>query len=321
MVTGSIKKTDGDGRYSLSSAGQLYAFIWRNSSRQQAIACIVALVTLPLTLIPIELQRLIIDDAIANKELQTLVMLVSVYGVIVLAQQVIKFIYNMMCGRISEHLNRVMRDRIIEEPSSEDVNDGTVVSMLTGEVEPIGGFGGDAYAQLVTEGGVLITIFAYMLYTEFSLALVAIAAFIPQALLTPLVQDKINEQSKKRIAQIRSIGSDAIDAKNGKRAAAKRALKRTFSIFNIRLIIFRLKFGLKAALNLMDHFADLAVLAAGGYMVIQGQTEVGVIVAFLSGLGQLRSPWRTLVSYFRVSSDAQVRFKLLQDRIDITARR
>ncbi len=308
-------KTGTESNFSLSTAKQLYAFIWRNSRRKQIIACLVALLTLPLTLAPIELQRRMIDDAIANKTLDLLVTLVLIYAGVIVAQQVTKFTYNMMCGKIAEHLNRVMRDRIITNNSAAEVDDGTVVSMLTGEVEPVGGFGGDAYAQLVTEGGVLITIFAYMLYTEFWLAVVALVAFIPQALATPLVQDRINEQSAKRIEQIRSIGGDVINAKNGGTAGEEKALGRTRKIFNIRMIIFRLKFGLKAALNLMDHFADLAVLGAGGYMVIQGQTEVGVVVAFLSGLSKLRSPWRTLISYFRVSSDAQLRFEMLQSRI------
>ena len=313
-----MAKTKTDSGFSLSMARHLYKFIWRNSRRQQIVACLVALLTLPLTLAPIELQRRMIDDAIANQALDLLITLVVIYAAIIVAQQVTKFTYNIMRGRISEHLNRVMRDRIITDDKASDVDDGTVVSMLTSEVEPVGGFGGDSYAQLVTEGGILITIFGYMLYTEFWLALVALAAFIPQALATPLVQDRINEQSAQRIDQIRSIGSDVIDAKHGKHSGEEKALGRTRKIFDIRMIIFRLKFGLKAALNLMDHMADLAVLGAGGYMVIQGQTEVGVVVAFLSGLGKLRSPWRTLISYFRVSSDAQLRFKLLQDRIVVS---
>ena len=70
-------------------------------------------------------------------------------------------------------------------------------------------------------------------------------------------------------------------------------------------------------LNFLDHAADLVVLGAGGMMVIDGQTEIGVVVAFLSGLDRLRSPWRTLISYFRVSSDAQVRFGLMREKIDV----
>lgn len=313
-----MKETDEDpgAGYSFATAKALYSFVWRNSSRQQWIVCAVAILTLPLTLAPIELQRRIFDDAIPENSIILLLTLVIIYAGVVLTQQIVKFCYNTLRGRISEHLCRIMRDRVIMTPSSDEVEDGTVVSMVTGEVEPVGGFGGDAYAQVVTEGGVLITIFAYMFYTEFWLALVALAAFIPQAIATPFVQDKINEQSAKRISEIRSIGSDVLEAKDGDEKSETRALRSTRNIFDIRILIFKLKFGLKALLNLLDHLADLAVLGAGGYMVINGQTEVGVVVAFLSGLSQLRSPWRTLVSYFRVSSDALVRFTLLQKHIN-----
>lgn len=304
--------------FNLEDARALYSFIWRNSRRRQIVTSIVALGTLPLTLAPIELQRRIIDDAIADEDLSMLFNLVAIYAMVIIAQQIVKFTYNMLRGQIAEHLNQRMRDSVIDQSKDGDVDDGSTVAMLTGEVEPVGGFGGDAYAQLVTEGGILITIFAYMLYTEFWLALVAIAAFIPQGLATPVVQDRINEQSSEKVEEIRAVGSDVLDYKNGSDSKRKSAIRRVANILKIRVIIYKLKFGLKAVLNLLDHIADLIVLAVGGYMVIKGQTEIGVVVAFLSGLSQLRSPWRTLISYFRVSSDAQLRFNMLRDKIDIT---
>lgn len=307
--------------FSFSTVADLYRFIWRNSSRQQWLTCGVALLTLPLTLAPIELQRRIIDGAIADRDVELLTFLAGIYVVVIILQQGVKFSYNVLCGRISEHLNRLMRDRIVagagKADGSGEADDGSMVSMLTGEVEPIGGFGGDSYAQIVTEAGVLLTIFAYMFYTEFWLAVVAVIAFIPQALATPLVQDRINDQSAARVKEIRAVGSDVIDAKEGNEEKRRSARGRIGRIFDIRLLIFKLKFGLKALLNFLDHAADLVVLGVGGYMVIGGQTEIGVVVAFLSGLDRLRSPWRTLISYFRILSDAQLRFGLMREKMDI----
>lgn len=303
--------------FSLSDAGELYRFIWGNSSRQQLVACAVALLTLPLTLGPIELQRRMIDGAVAGNNLDKLIQLVIVYAVVIVLQQIVKFTYNILRGRISEHLNSVMRSRIVAHSGDEGIDDGATVSMLTNEVEPVGGFGGDAYAQVVTEGGVLITIFAYMLYTELWLAMVAIAAFIPQAIATPLLQDRINAQSAARVEEIRAVGSDVIDVRQGDETKRKSARGRIKRIFDIRLLIFKLKFGLKAVLNLLDHSADLIVLGVGGAMVISGDTQIGVVVAFLTGLDRLRSPWRTLISYFRVLSDAQLRLGMLRDKMDI----
>ena len=308
--------------FSLGRATDLYRFIWRNSSRQQIIACLVALLTLPLTLAPIELQRRMIDDAITNSDLEQLLFLVGIYAIVIILQQGVKFTYNVLRGRMSEHLNRIMRGRIISlakvgEQEEGSVNDGDTVSMLTGEVEPVGGFGGDAYAQIVTEGGVLLTIFAYMIYTEFWLALVAIAAFVPQAIATPLIQDRINAQSAARVEEIRAVGSNVLDVRKGDERKRDRARARIARIFDIRLLIFKLKFGLKAVLNFLDHSADLVVLGVGGAMVISGETQIGVVVAFLAGLDRLRSPWRTLISYFRVLSDAQLRFAMMREKMDI----
>ncbi len=306
-------------RFSLDTATDLYRFIWRNSSWLQLITCAVALLTLPLTLAPIELQRRMIDGAIANSDIAALALLAGVYALVIFLQQGVKFIYNVLRGRISEHLNRTMRGRIVEGAADDGdgTDDGETVSMLTNEVEPVGGFGGDAYAQIVTEAGVLLTIFAYMFYTEFWLAVVAVIAFIPQALATPLVQDRINEQSAARVKEIRAVGSDVMDVRKGNEQKRRRARARIARIFDIRLLIFKLKFGLKALLNFLDHGADLVVLGIGGYMVIGGQTEIGVVVAFLSGLDRLRSPWRTLISYFRVLSDAQLRFGMMREKMDI----
>lgn len=278
-----------------------------------------ALLTLPLTLAPIELQRRMIDGAIANSDIAALALLAGIYALVIFLQQGVKFIYNVLRGRISEHLNRTMRGRIVEGAADDGdgTDDGETVSMLTNEVEPVGGFGGDAYAQIVTEAGVLLTIFAYMFYTEFWLAVVAVIAFIPQALATPLVQDRINEQSAARVKEIRAVGSDVMDVRKGNEQKRRRARARIARIFDIRLLIFKLKFGLKALLNFLDHGADLVVLGIGGYMVIGGQTEIGVVVAFLSGLDRLRSPWRTLISYFRVLSDAQLRFGMMREKMDI----
>jgi len=109
----------------------------------------------------------------------------------------------------------------------------------------------------------------------------------------------------------------SLDVRKGDERKRDRARARIARIFDIRLLIFKLKFGLKAVLNFLDHSADLVVLGVGGAMVISGETQIGVVVAFLAGLDRLRSPWRTLISYFRVLSDAQLRFAMMREKMDI----
>ena len=52
-------------------------------------------------------------------------------------------------------------------------------------------------------------------------------------------------------------------------------------------------------MNLTQNAAKIVVLAVGGWLVIEGRTEVGTLVAFLSGLHNLNDPWGDLVNWFQ----------------------
>ena len=281
--------------------------------------CVIALLTLPLALAPIELQRRIIDDAVGSSDKILMYWLVGIYAVVIILQQLSKYSYNFFQGKLSESVVRHLRERILEKVETEkelEDEEGTVLSMLSSEVEPIGTFAGQAFAQLVTEGGVLLLILGYMLYTEFWLATIAMIAFIPQAIATPIYQNRINEKSVKRLNYVRGVGDDAVAIGRGEPHQEK-GVSKALSIFKNRIAIYRLKFTLKAILNLSDHFADLIVLGCGGLMVIMGETNIGIVVAFLSGLGKLRDPWRTLITYFRGVSDTQIKFEMIRKKLDL----
>ena len=55
------------------------------------------------------------------------------------------------------------------------------------------------------------------------------------------------------------------------------------------------------------------VIAWGGYLVIQGEVEVGVILAFVSGLERLGGPIRELVASYGSITDARMRYRILLD--------
>ena len=62
---------------------------------------------------------------------------------------------------------------------------------------------------------------------------------------------------------------------------------------------------------LLNALAPICVLVGGGYLVIQGETSVGIIVAFISGFDRMSSPMRELLSYYRVASQAAVQHRLI----------
>ena len=47
-------------------------------------------------------------------------------------------------------------------------------------------------------------------------------------------------------------------------------------------------------MNLLYTLGVIGILAVGGWLLLQGRTEVGTIVAFISGLGRMNGPWGEL---------------------------
>ena len=80
--------------------------------------------------------------------------------------------------------------------------------------------------------------------------------------------------------------------------------------------IFRRKFGMNFLMNVLYHFGVIGILFVGGWLLIQGRTEVGTLVAFISGLNRMNDPWGDLVNYFRDLTNAAVKFRMIERVLD-----
>jgi ABC-type bacteriocin/lantibiotic exporter with double-glycine peptidase domain len=59
----------------------------------------------------------------------------------------------------------------------------------------------------------------------------------------------------------------------------------------------------------------LIVLMVGGYLVIQGKTQVGTLVVFISGLGRIADPWDQIINFYREVSNTAVMFDMIAQRL------
>jgi ABC-type bacteriocin/lantibiotic exporter with double-glycine peptidase domain len=69
-------------------------------------------------------------------------------------------------------------------------------------------------------------------------------------------------------------------------------------------------------MNLLYTLGVIGILAVGGWLVLQGRTEVGTIVAFVSGLARMNEPWRDLVTYFRDLTNAGLKYRMIASVLD-----
>ncbi len=302
----------------------LYRYIWRETGRAQIQISLISAAAFGLTMVPLELQRRIVNQTIAEGLIDSLIWLSALYLLVVLLQSGLKYWMNVARGRIAENSIRRVRKRIHcdsvrEEGSDLHSAEGTAVSMVAAEVEPLGGFIGESVSVPVLQLGTLFTVFGYLVWVQPLMGLVCLALFAPQSYFVPKLQNLINKRAKQRVERLREIG-DSIVAETRDEGENQQRARETVEddideIYRLRMGIFHWKALMKVLINLLTHLATLSVLLIGGYLVIEGETELGTLVAFISGIERVNRPWRELITFFRQASDVRVKFRLISDAL------
>ncbi|MCI4665631.1 MAG: ABC transporter transmembrane domain-containing protein [Neomegalonema sp.] len=316
----------------------LFKFVWRFSRLQQLAALGLALALFPLQYLALEIPKVIINDAIgvtgaagsdADARTAELLWLCGAFLVVVVAAGLMKMAMNLYKGRIGERLIRRLRftliDRMIHFPLPEfrRTSQGEVVSMVTSEVEPLGGVMSEVVAQPVFLAGQMLTILAFLFFQSVWLGLASIA-FIPlQAYLIPLLQRQVNKLQRERIGEVRRLSQELGDtfaavedlrANNGVRRREAAFSNRLGRIFNIRLRIYRKKYFMKFLNNFINQITPLLYFSIGGWLVIRGELTVGALVAALAAYKDLANPWKELLAYVNQLQEMNTRYLAVMER-------
>ena len=209
----------------------LYRYIWKVSARDQVLLSLLAVRLFLIELVPLELQRRIVNGAVEGRGWELVGTLCLVYAAVVLVHGGLKLVMNVYRGSVSEAANQRLRLQMnptATADSPEAAAPGRKASRsrsIVSEVESVGGFVGSSFSEPLLNGGMLLSIFGYMLFTQPWMALVALLIFCPQMLFIPLLQGAINRRTKRRIETMRALSVDIVDE------AADRAGVRTRETF------------------------------------------------------------------------------------------
>tara|TARA_R110001583_G_scaffold178786_2_gene334855 strand:+ start:73077 stop:74045 length:969 start_codon:yes stop_codon:yes gene_type:complete len=298
-------------------ASSLWRYVWRMSGCHQIWVSFLAVVVAALSMVPIELQRRLVDDAITDGKLDLLLKLAGAYAGVLIVHGLCKYLLRLYQGWLSEssiRYNRLHLSALHEEHAGKQAHkkDGKVVSIIGSEIDKLGGFVGECLSQPVVNSAMLVFGLGYMLTKAPFVAAIGLAALIPQVLLVPMVQKRINVLIARRVNTMRRVGDDLTNLPHDDTDLDKTALPdRIDLLYRNRMMTFVLKFGMKAIINFLNGVTPLIVLIVGGYMVIQGQTTIGIVVAFISGFDRLSDPMREMLSYYRVAAQANVQHKMI----------
>jgi ABC-type bacteriocin/lantibiotic exporter with double-glycine peptidase domain len=295
----------------------LFGFVRRVGAWSQLRVSCLAIAVFILTTAPLEMQRRILNAAVVDGNVRAVLVLAVAYAAIVLAEGLIKMLMNIYRGWIGEKAVRILRlaasarvDSMPVERARADIQ-GVEISLILPEPEPIGGFVGMVVSELVLQAGTLLSAFAYMLYMQPLLALMALVIFSPQFVFVPLMQAAINRRVQSRINVLRQASIAVLVSAVGE-AEVARVLKqelRFAEIFSLNLGVVKLRYSMHFLMNLTHNFAKVIVLGVGGWYVISGQTEVGTVVAFVSGLNNVHDPWGALVNWYEDMMVTRTRYQ------------
>jgi len=321
----------------------LYRYVWRSTGTQQVRLILLTALIAPLMMVPLELQRLIVDSAIAGQNLDQLIWYGAFYLVVVLLQSGLKYLRNVYQDITAEGVVRILRLRVTEVVDFESgTSDGIAldrrgakVSMAAAEAERLGGFVGESLAQPLLDGGTFLAVISYMMIIEPLIAVYTLALFLPTAMLVPPLQHVNNRFVAHRTKLVRLLGEElaGVDDQNGPVGHSDRQEESASSadgqrrhnkvierVYRTRIRIVLLKYLVKTVNNLMGNLGPLGVLGLGGWLVIQGETEVGTIVAFLSGFERLQQPARDLLNFYRRQSRMRDQYRLFCCKVGMLPR-
>ena len=306
--------------FNTAPAGALPRNVFRyvlstSALHQLALLALTAGVAL-LEVVPLELQRRIVNDLVKHRPYSWVVGLCAVYAGVVIVQGSAKLGLNIYRGWVGEQAKRDLRHRVhtvVETPSTASPAaeaQGIVISMIVAEVEPIGGFVGESVSEPLLQGGIMASVLAYLIHIDPWMALAAIGLFVPQLVFVPLLQSAVNRRTGARIRVLRQLGIAMIDRDDD--AEDERRIDQAFAL---DMGIFKIKFTMNFLMNLCNHLQRVSALLVGGWWVYTDHLEIGGVVAFISGIGRLNDPWGDLVNYFRDLNVTQVKYRLLADAV------
>ena len=328
----------------------IFKFIIRFSMKAQVTVLMITTLSLPFYYLSLEIPKKIINRALGTVEgdtpggalgtniqpfdffgydlfeldrLPLLFAFCGLYFALVLINGAFKYYINVYKGLIGERMLRRLRYQLYARilrfplPHFRRVSQGELIPMITSEVEPLGGFIGDAFSLPLYQGGLLVTALIFIMVQDWKLGLMALVFYPVQGFVIPKLQRRVNMLGKARVKAVRKLaerigetvsGAQEVHANDTRQFELADFSYRLGNIFHIRFEIYRKKFFVKFLNNFINLLTPRLLFSIGGYMVIQGELSIGALVAVMGAQKDIASPWRELLNFYQIQNDAKIKY-------------
>jgi ABC-type multidrug transport system fused ATPase/permease subunit len=309
----------------------LYSWVLFKNIHLQLIVVGIIVVTVAMRVLPLELQKRIINEAIGLKDLPALYRYCALYiGAVTLAG-VLKYIINLMQNYIGEKTLLTVRERLYEHLLSLPIqfyrrtSPGNVISYIITEFIPVATFIGQAVAVPAVNVLTFFAMAGYMIYLNPTIGLLSITLYPIELVILPRIQKYFRRANRDRIKHTQRLSGLVGEAVSGVHEVhsnasipleKKRFNKVLVKLYKATLAQNAIRFGIKFINNFFMSLGPFILFLIGGYYAIKGQFDVGAIVAFLSAYEKLYDPWKELMEFWQVYQDSSVRYKQIMRAFD-----
>jgi len=309
----------------------LLYWVFSSNVRLQIILLVVVAGVVFARVLPLEMQKRIINDAINYKKYNDLIYYCLIYLLSVITASGLKLAINYLQAVIGERAMVAMRQALYEHILTlpldffRTTQPGMVVSSLMTELSAAGLFAGMALAVPLTNILTLLAFAVYLIWLHPTLAAATLCIYPMVVFLIPVLQKRSNKANRLRVDLARKVSSHIAESVTGiaevqvhgaYRQETRRYNRLVKQLQDIRVRWALLKFGIKTTNNFFVSLGPFIVFIFGGYLVMVGQLELGSMVAFLSAQEKLYDPWKELIQAYQVYQDAKVRYDRTMQQFD-----
>ncbi|MGX5733662.1 cyclic nucleotide-binding domain-containing protein [Bosea thiooxidans] len=274
----------------------------------------------------------VLFEGVQLDRLSYLFALSGLFLLLVLVNGLFKYAVNMRKGALGERLLQRLRFDLFSALLSSGpealrrIKPSEAATVIKDEVEPIGGFVGDAFVLPVFLGGQALTALAFILVQNVALGLMALGMIAIQAIFIPrLRREQIRLGRQRQIASrafagkigeiVESIGEIA---NHGTSAVEKsQVAERLEQLFGIRYRLYQRKFAIKTLNNLLAQLTPFLFYAAGGYLALTGRLEIGQLVAVIAAYRDLPAPVKELIDWDQQRLDVEAKFQQVAEHFEL----
>ncbi|MCC2688325.1 MAG: hypothetical protein K0S21_1128 [Rhizobiaceae bacterium] len=345
----------------------LFRYIWTHSRRQQVWILLVVALSMPTYFLAFDIPKRIVNGPIQGEGFESptatqmvlpieignpfgegsitifegfeldrmgaLVALSMAFLGYVIVNGLFKLYINTYKGRLGERMLRRLRyqlvDRVLRFPMAQyrRVRSSEIATMIKDEVDPLGGFIGEAFATpafLVGQAGAALL---FIMLQSWMLGLVTLVILVIQTGLIPKLRARLRSLALQRQLTARDLSgrvSEIVDGASDIRLNDITNFQRSdiadrlARIFFIRFDFYQWKFMVKFINNFLAQFTPFVFYLGGGILAIRGNLDIGQLVAVIAAYKDLPGPIKELIDWDYQRLDVQVKYLQVINAFDVS---